>query len=483
MNTERKPKKSKWGGRIVFGVVLIILAGVMWHFREPLSNRITKVFASTEKEPVPITRLERQPFSLTVSADGEIVGLEATSVDAPNTSSGQLTISWLVTEGTFVNAGDPIVRFDNTRAQLDLESRYNSLEQNQQNGIKTNNQQATDAKNRQIDLKIAEENYNYSVRVMPQDESIYSRWEIITAAADERYDRENLEVLKKRVRTQQNADRSKLQMDAIDRNRIQTEVNRLEQTLGSLELRAPVSGLVMYFRNRQQEPMVGNSVSPRQTIVEIINLDALQAKINVLERDGGYLEKDLPVKIHLDAVPEKIYHGVIRTVTSVATSITRNSPLRYFTCEVTITDAGSDLKLIRPGMLLRGDIVLHEYESCFIVPSGAVTARELQNDSVVYIKKGDNSFETRVVETGLSSNGEAVILSGVEEGELVALVDPNGPRKLTLPDFNLATGNAQAKPKMMMGGPPPGGFPGGGMPGGMMGGGMMGGGMMGGGRR
>jgi len=115
--------------------------------------------------------------------------------------------------------------------------------------------------------------------------------------------------------------------------------------------------------------------------------------------------------------------------------------------------------------------VLHEYESCFIVPSGAVTARELQNDTVVFIKNEDR-FETRVVEIGLSSHGEAVILSGVEEGEIVALVNPDGTRKLSLPDFNVSATTTQPQGKVMMGSG--GGMPGGGFPGGGMGGGMMG---------
>ena len=467
-------KKSKWKSRVVLCVVLIIVGGTLLYFRENLSDRITKVFASTDKDPIPVTMLERQPFSLTVLAEGEIVGLEAIAVDTPNTSAGQLSIAWIAEEGSFVEAGDVIVRFDSTDARLQLEQRQNSLESNMQDTKIANNQRSTDEKNRQIDLKIAEEDYNYSVRVMAQDETIYSRWEIITAASDERYNRQNLEIMKNRVRTQQRADRSRQQVQTIQRNEYQTQVARYENTLNSLELVAPVGGMVWYYRDRMREPQVGDNVTPGRTIVEIINLDALQAKINVLERDGGYLEKGLPVNIRLDAVPNKIYHGVIRTVASVAQSLVRNSPLRYFTCEVTITDAGPDMKLIRPGMYLRGDIVLQEYESCFIVPSGAVTYRDLQSDSVVFVKNGDR-FETRVVETGLSSHGEAVILNGVNEGELVALVNPEGTRKLSLPDFNISTTTTtQPKAKMMqMMGGGGGGFPGGGggFPGGGGGGG------------
>jgi RND family efflux transporter MFP subunit len=473
MNFDRVPKKSKWKGRVVFCLVLILVGGTLLYFRENLSDRITRVLASTsDKEPIPVATLERQPFSMTVSATGEITGLEAVSVTTPNTSAGQLTIAWLYPEGSFVQAGDVLIRYDSTSARLQLEQRQNSLNQNTQNISITNRNQVTDEKNRKIDVQIAEEDFNFSIKTMAQDETIYSRWDIISAAADERYNRENLEVLKNRVRTQQRADRSRQQVQAIQRNQIQTEYTRFEQTLNSLEVVAPVGGFVMYYRDRQQEPQVGNSSSPGQRIIEIINLDALQAKINVLERDGGYLEKDLPVNIHLDAVPDKTYHGFIRSVSSVAQSLTRNSPLRYFTAEVTIVDAGGDMKLIRPGMFLRGDIVLHEYESCFIVPSGAVTNRELQGDSVVFIKKNDGRFETRVVETGLSSHGEAVILSGVEEGEIVALVNPEGTRQLSLPDFNLAPTTTQPKGKMMIMGGPGGGMGGmGGMGGGGGGGG------------
>jgi multidrug efflux pump subunit AcrA (membrane-fusion protein) len=452
MNFERMPKKTKWGGRIALCAVLVILVGTALYFRDTLSDRITSVFAATDRDPIPVAVLERQPFSLTVTANGEITGLETTTVATPNTNAGQLTIAWLVEEGTFVNAGDPIIRFDSTDAQLNLEQRQNTLESNQQNTSIRTQQQITDERIRSIDLRIAEENYNHAVTVMPEDETIFSRWDIISTAADLRYNREELDFLRHRIRTQQRDDRSKQQVLTIARNQAQTEVNRLEQTLNSLEVRAPVGGLVLYFRDRRSEPAVGDRSLPGQAVLEIVNLDALQARIHVLERDGGFLERDLPVQIRLDAVPEKVYTGVIRTVSAVAQSLTRGSPLRYFTCEVTILDAGADMRRIRPGMNLRADVVLHEYESVFVVPSGAVTERPLQNDTVVHIQVGPDRFEPRMVEVGLGSHGEAVILSGVQAGETIALVDPAGPRQLTLPDFNAAqtTTGTQPKAKMIM---------------------------------
>ena len=440
-------------GRIAALVLLIAAGALLFQYRNAISSRITKALAAAEEDPIPVTRLAKQPFLLTVPSTGEIVGLETTPVATPNTSSGSLKIAWLKPEGSFVSVGDPVIRFDSTDAQLSLEKQQNTLDANQENTKITTWKQGTDDKVLALDRKDAEEDYQYAVTVMPQDETIFSKWDIITAQADVHYDKERIDFLKSKEKTQGRMSRSDQQILAIERNRAQSEVSLIKQTLNSLELQAPVAGLVLYHRDRRQDPQIGDQSSPGQVVIEIINLDVLQARIYVLERDGGNLAKDMPVVIKLDAITDKEYHGTIRSVSSVAASLERNSPLRYFTCDVSISDAGKDLKRIRPGMNLRGDVVLQNYESCFVVPTGAVNARAKERDSLVYVKKGDR-FEPRQVKTGLSSHGEAVILSGVADGDLIALTNPFETRKLYLPDFSKGT-------QQDRGGMPPGMPPGG----------------------
>jgi RND family efflux transporter MFP subunit len=449
-------------GRIGILILLIVAGVTLLQYRTSLSNRISKVFASADDDSIPLTKLAKQPFALTVTSTGEVVGLETTGIPTPSTNSGSLTISWLIPEGSFVKKGDPVVRFDSTDAKLTLEKQQNSLTSNQENTKITTSRQSTDEKVLSLDQQSAEEDYQYAKTVMPQDETIFSKWDIITAQSDIRYNKENVDFLKSKGKTQKRIARSDQQILAIDRNKAQSAMDIAKRTLDSLELTAPVSGLVLYRRDHREDPKIGDNSQPGQVIVEIINLDVLQAQIYVLERDGGSLDKGQPVNIRLDAIPDKQYHGVIRSVSSVAAALERNSPLKYFTCEVAISDAGRDLKQIRPGMNLRGDVILQKYDSCFVVPSGAVTVRENQKDSVVFVKK-DNRFETRVVKTGMSSHGEAIILDGVQEGETIALADPKGTRKLYLPDFNKGAQQGGGMPGgmmpprgggMMMGGPP-----------------------------
>jgi multidrug efflux pump subunit AcrA (membrane-fusion protein) len=441
-------------GRIISLVIIIAAGALLFVYRDDLSSRVSQVLAANEDDPVPVTKLSRQPFSLTVPSTGEIVGLETTPVPTPSTSSGSLKVAWLIPEGSFVNEGAPVIRFDSTDAKLSLEKQQNTLDANQENTKITTFKQSTDETVLKIDRTDAEEDYQYAMTVMPQDESIFSKWDIITAQADANYAKERIDFLKNKGKTQQRIARSDQQILAIERNKAQNEIQIIQRTLNSLELRTPVGGLVLYRRDRRQEPQIGDNSYPGQVIVELVNLDVLQARIYVLERDGGSLAKGQPVIIKLDAIPEKEYHGVLRTVSSVAAALERNSPLRYFTCDVAISDAGRDLKRIRPGMNLRGEVVLQKYDSCFVVPSGAVNQRDKEKDSIVYVKKGDK-FVAKTVQTGLSSHGEAIILGGVEDGELIALSNPFETRKLYLPDFSKGGSTQQGRG--------PGGMPAGGM--------------------
>jgi multidrug efflux pump subunit AcrA (membrane-fusion protein) len=438
-------------GRVAALLILIVGGITLFIYRDNLSTKISKVFAATEDDPVPVTKISRQPFLVTVPSTGEIVGMETTPIPTPNTPSGSLKLSWLIPEGSFVRAGDPVVRFDSTDAKLSLEKQQNTLDANQERTKVTTNNQATNDKVLGFDRTSAELDYNYDMTVMPDDETIFSKWDIITAKADANYAKERLEFLKNKAKTQQRSARSDQQILAIERNRAQSEVQVIQTTLNSLELRVPKAGLVLYRRERRQDPQIGDECQPGQVLVELVNLEVLQARIYILERDGGSLAKDQPVVIKLDAITEKDYHGTLRTVSTVAGSLERNSPLRYFTCDVSITDAGRDLKRIRPGMNLRGEVVLEKYDSCFVVPSSAVTYREKEKDSLVYVKKGEK-FVAAPVKTGLSSHGEAVILGGIEDGTLIALRNPFETRKLYLPDFS--KGSSAQDGRMMRGGMP-----------------------------
>jgi len=453
-STADAPKRRLSGGRIarLVGLLLVVVAVVVaLSYREELRGRVTKAFVPTDEDPVPVARLTKEPFRLTVPAIGEIVGLGSTPVPTPNTRSGSLKVAWLIQEGTFVKAGDTLIRYDSTDARLNLERQQNTLDANQERSKLTTDKQTTDEKVLGLDRQDAEMQYDYVMTVLPEDETIFSKWEIIEAKIDAGFAKERVTFLNNKGKTQKRIARSDQQILAIERNQAQAEIGVAEQTLNSLELKAPSAGLVLWRRDHRRDPQVGDESFGGQILVEIVDLAVLQARVYVLERDGGHLAKGQEVVIRLDAVPEKEFHGQIRSASTLAAALERNSPLKYFTCDAQISDAGADLKRIRPGMSLKGEVILEKYDKCFVVPATAVTTKE-KND-LVYVQQGSD-FKAKTVKTGLSTHGQAVILTGVEDGDVIALRNPFETRKLTLPDFSKASAGDRRGGRGMGGGPP-----------------------------
>lgn len=445
------PKRRLSAGRIarLVGVLLVVAAVVIaFSYREDLRGRVTKAFVPPDEDPVPVARLTKEPFRLTVPAIGEIVGLGSTPVPTPNTPSGSLKVAWLIPEGTFVDAGNTLIRYDSTDARLNLEKQQNTLDANQERSQLTTDKQATDEKVLGLDRQDAEMQYDYVMTVLPEDETIFSKWEIIEAKIDAGFAKERVTFLNNKGKTQKRIARSDQQILAIERNQAQAEISVAERTLNSLELKAPSPGLVLWRRDHRRDPQVGDESFGGQVLVEIVDLAVLQARLYILERDGGHLAKGQEVIIRLDAVPEKEFHGQIRNASTMAAALERNSPLKYFTCDAQITDAGTDLKRIRPGMALKGEVVLEKYEKCYVVPATAVTTKD-KND-LVYVQQGQD-FRAKAVKTGLSTHGQAVILAGVEDGDVIALRNPFETRKLTLPDFSKGAAGSENRRR---GGPP-----------------------------
>lgn len=446
--------KKAGKARLIFRVVgILILVGAVVGvamYRDAIMTRLSRVFGPPEADPIPVLSLERSPLQLEVLANGEIVGLESVPVPTPSTRSGSLKLAWLIPEGTMVTEGTPVIRFDSTDTKLQLESQQNNLTSNQlQTAIQTGSTQLNE-KTMKIDTTTAEMDYEFTKTVQPSDPMIFSRWDIIEGQLNADFAKAKLENLFEKAKVQKRVGRSQLQVLTINRNRSLNEMNIINQTLDAMELKAPKAGLLLYRRDRRQDPKIGDNCQAGQVVVEVVDLNALQARIYVLEKEAGSLAKGKPVTIRLDALADREFHGEIRTVSALAASLERNSPLKYFTCDVTIRDAGSYLKSIKPGMSLQARVILEKYDSCFVVPSSALEFAENDTTVNVYIKRsntGVNSkdFVKKAVQIGMGKHGQATILSGVNERELIALRNPFEVKKLHLPDFSKATAGNQGR--------------------------------------
>jgi len=167
---------------------------------------------------------------------------------------------------------------------------------------------------------------------------------------------------------------------------------------------APISGTVT------SAPLsVGATVSTSTTVAVIGVVDKLEIEAKIPEREVGQLKPGLSARISLEAFPGERFAATIKRVAPVVDASSRTK---------TITLAfDKDDPRVNAGMFadIRLDTVA--YANRIAVPEEAVT--DLRGASYVYILGDDSTVSRREVKTGVSVDGMAEILSGVDEGDTV----------------------------------------------------------------
>ena len=121
--------------------------------------------------------------------------------------------------------------------------------------------------------------------------------------------------------------------------------------------------------------------------------------------------------VTLDALPGT---EVVGTVTYIAEAAMIQAGVVMYETTVSLKNPDS---AIRDGMSATADIVLEEHEDVLVVPVSAVMKGE-EGQDIVYVWTEGEELRIQDVTTGLKSGRTVEILSGLKEGEAVALEAP-----------------------------------------------------------
>lgn len=192
----------------------------------------------------------------------------------------------------------------------------------------------------------------------------------------------------------------------------------LEQAVTDVELKhlsveyaslvTPIAGIV----TRVDSPIAGVNITPATAVFEVVDPDSLVFEASVDEVDAANLAIGKTAIITLDAFPDMPFSGTISKI--AFTAKTSSGGATVFPVEVAIASVSA----IRIGM--NGDVVINAdiQENTLIIPSEAL--RENSSESYVYKKQGKTYTKTKIV-LGSRSEGEAVVTSGILEGDEVVV--------------------------------------------------------------
>lgn len=167
-------------------------------------------------------------------------------------------------------------------------------------------------------------------------------------------------------------------------------------------IKSPVTGII-----DDVIPNVGEYVSPGKEVARLIDMTKLKIYVNVPENDVRYLRLGQAVDVYVAEIggDKNIKKGVINYISVVSDPKTLTHKVRV------------DVELdrdIRPGRIVRVDIIRQSFKNVMVVDMYAVIDKDGQK--IVYINKNGIAEERNVI-TGDMIGSKVIIISGLEPGD------------------------------------------------------------------
>ncbi|WP_438864341.1 efflux RND transporter periplasmic adaptor subunit [Neptunicella sp.] len=392
-------------GFIQLSVILAAFIGLLSGCSEP------------PEATVPTFVVKQRPFEIVIPAFGELQAAEATNIASPGRRP--MVIAWLAEENQRVKKGQIVARFDGE--QLALDSRKEELEMelldkdiNQKNAERSQQQNELNSE----EVLIGKE-FEFVDKFAIDDLRLYSKLEIIDTLSNKEYLGVKDDFIDWKQGSIEGQSQSALDILKIRKKGHADKYQQHEEALSRLEVRAPYDGLLVYEKNwRGDKPSIGQTVFPGSTIAKIPNLDQMQAKIYVLDKDAIGLQKGQPVTLTMEAYPDQILEGQLASVSGFSRTIKRGNPTKYFELLVDLPEKNN---LMQPGQKVVADIQVQQAEPQIVIPLQAIFNQDGEN--FVYLQQG-SEFIRQPVTTAQKNLYFVEITEGLSSGDAIALSVP-----------------------------------------------------------
>lgn len=377
--------------------------------------------APAGRQQVPTFEVEqREAFVRRVSAEGYLRAVEATSLSAPEDAQRPMKVAWVAEDGSHVEEGQVVVRFDASEMQRKLEDSQDDVTAASREIAKERALGAATRRKRERTAELSGVEVEMARTLQTDDERILSRNEIIETRIDVGLAQAKADHARKVKSVEGTVSRSQIGVHEVSKRQAAAEVQRAEEGLQRLEIAAPHEGILVLERDwRGNGLRVGDTIWRGQKVAEIPLVSAMQAELFVLEADAGDLTEGLRAELVVEAHPSTTYEAKVSRVDTLAKPRHQEVPVQYF--GVTLELQSTDPATMKVGQRVRATILLEE-EAAIVVPRQAV----FEDDGELFVwREQGEGFERVAVTLGSSSAGRVVITEGLALGDRIALRDPN----------------------------------------------------------
>lgn len=413
-----KRLKMLFKNRLIFAVFIILVA--------TLGFGGWRIFANKQQQPQYQTaKVERGMIVSSVSASGQVLSVNIMSA---NTKASGTIKKVYVKDGDEVKKGDKILEIDldfqgqqkNTQAW----SSYLSAKNNLESAKATQYSLQAEMFSKWDTFKELAESSTYqdvgsASRNLPEFHIPEKEW----LAAEAKY---------------------KNQQAVIAQAQVAVNSSWLEYQLTSPVITAPTDGTItslMFAQGMSIGTLDTGSTSSNQKIATVKTTGTPIVSVNLSEIDVSKVALDQKATIILDSISDKTFTGIVVGVDRIGQTV--SGVTQY----PAIIQLDTSSEQILPNMTVTAKIIVAQKDNVLVVPISAVQNQNGQS-FVSLLKNGQS--QSVPVETGLVSDIQTEIISGVNEGDLVivgSVASANSQQRGTSPFGTSGMGGIMRMPR------------------------------------
>ncbi|MEP6916773.1 MAG: efflux RND transporter periplasmic adaptor subunit [Acidobacteriota bacterium] len=387
-------------------------------------------FAATRRSSapdLPTALVTKGTFVDTLEIRGEIRPLKSIVLSSPM-QSGELQILKLAKSGTMVKSGDVLVEFDPSTLNRTIQEKQSELkqtdaeiEQAQAQTRLASEQNTTASMKAEYDIARAKLDVSKGDTVS-RVENEQAKLAVVDAQQRERE-------LQVKVKSDLTAAESDVSAKRRKREKAVFDLQRAEQGLRNLQLRAPAAGMVNILPNfrsgspfgGQQEFQEGDRAWAGAAILELPDLSTVHLEARLDESDRGRLQPNQDATVRIEAIPGTDFQARLDSI-SVLAKVDFSSgwpPAKNFDLNLVFLDVDGRM---RPGMTAVARIATERVPDVVLAPAEAI----FQRDGAPVVYKLDGALFTETPVTIRKRGKEqAIVDSGLAAADRIATRRPS----------------------------------------------------------
>ena len=382
------------------------------------------IFACKDRnvQQTPTGRVVKGIFYIDMHEEGELGAVNAINISSPSIPwrfGSNMKISYIVNDGSELSAGDTVIIFDPLEVNRGIVEAQGRLEISIAELEKMIAQHESDLEELRADYEITRISHEISKirfeQAEHESEMMKRQIELNLEKADIALIRAK-EQIDNRIKI--NAEEIKQKNLSISQD--QARLNEANDALRQLTLVTSSPGIAIIQRNWQtgNKYQAGDQVWTGQPLISLPDLSQLKATVTINEVDIAKIVRGLNVEIRPDAFSDNRFTGTVAEVANLAINKAGSTRIKVFPVEIYLNETHKDLL---PGLTVSCRIIVDRLDDVLFVPIEAI--RSEAGSNFVY-KRTMTGFDKIEVVVGRSNSDFTIIVSGLNEGDEIALIDP-----------------------------------------------------------